>query len=179
LSRMLDEADKVGASDDTLRDLRVLVDGFMDLTRAAAAAAAPPAAMSPAPSSPGVSGPSTEARAAAPGKTAPQPYDGAAADVVPPVTIRQDIPMIPRELMRTMLMAARTATLEVLVDENGNVERATLREQLNPIYDRLLLAATRAWKYRPATKGSTPVKYLKAISIAVRERAPEPSGQPQ
>src|SRR5437763_299845 len=37
LRRMLDEADKIGAADETMGDLRVLVDGFMELTRAAAA----------------------------------------------------------------------------------------------------------------------------------------------
>jgi hypothetical protein len=106
-------------------------------------------------------------------------YDSAAPDVVPPVTIRQDIPAIPKELTRTMLLSERTATLEILVDENGNVERAVLRDQLNPIYDRILLAAARMWKYRPAMRGSTPVKYLKAISVVVKDRVPEPATQPK
>ena len=35
VQQMLEEAEKVGAWDDTLADLRVLVDGFLDLSRAA------------------------------------------------------------------------------------------------------------------------------------------------
>lgn len=179
LRRMLDEADKMGVADEALADLRVLVDGFMDLTRAAAARTASPASTPPATTT-----------AAAPAGAAPsgsepdlnpaaQPYDRSATDVVPPVTVRQEIPQIPRELTRTMLATAKTATLEVLVDENGNVERAVMRDKLNPIYDRLILAAARTWKYRPAMKGTTPVKYLKAIAIVINSRpAADPGTNP-
>jgi hypothetical protein len=179
LKRMLDEADKIGASDETLADMRVIVDGFMDLTRAAEAAAPPPVANPAPPAAPATSTAGADAHTDAAAKPASRLYDSAAPDVVPPVTIRQDIPAIPKELTRTMLLSERTATLEILVDENGNVERAVLRDQLNPIYDRILLAAARMWKYRPAMRGSTPVKYLKAISVVVKDRVPEPATQPK
>ena len=179
LKRMLDEAEKIGASNEALADLRVLVDGFMDLTHAATARAASPATSSPATPSPAAATVAGAARSEPEAKPAPPLYDRNAVDVVPPVTVRQEIPQIPRELTRTMLATVKTATLEVLVDENGNVERAVMRDQLNPIYDRLVLAAARTWKYRPAMKGTTPVKYLKAIAIVLNGRpSPEPGSQP-
>ena len=79
--RMLTEAEKIGAWDETLSDLRTLVDGFLELSNAAASE--PP----PAP-----------ARAAAePAETKPSPpppdpqtlYRPGDAGVVPPVTLSQ------------------------------------------------------------------------------------------
>jgi len=159
--------------------LRVLVDGFMDLTRAAAARTAPPASAPPAATTAAAPVGAAPSRSEPELNPAPPPYDRTATDVVPPVTVRQEIPQIPRELTRTMLATAKTATLEVLVDENGNVERAVMRDKLNPIYDRLVLAAARTWKYRPAMKGTTPVKYLKAIAIVINSRpAADPGTNP-
>jgi hypothetical protein len=184
LERMLDEAEKIGAADETLADLRVLVGGFMDLTRATntrAAAPPPPTPAVAAAGTPAAAAP-TSASGATRTENVPKPasplYDHSAVDVVPPVTVRQEIPQIPRELMRTMLSTVKTATLELVIDENGNVERAAMRDELNPIYDRLVIAAAKTWKYRPATKGGTPVRYQKLISIIVNKQPSTPDGAP-
>ena len=56
----------------------------------------------------------------------------------------------------------------MIIDENGAVERASMRESVVPIYDNLIVAAAKDWKYRPALRGGTPVKYLKLIAVNVR-----------
>ncbi len=35
-------------------------------------------------------------------------------------------------------------------------------------YDRLVLAATRTWRYKPASANGVPVKYRKIVQINVR-----------
>jgi TonB family protein len=58
--------------------------------------------------------------------------------------------------------------LEVVIDENGEVEEATIRTSLNPAYDRLALAAARDWEYKPAMKDGIPVKFRKTVQVIVR-----------
>jgi TonB family protein len=90
VQKMLAKAKSVGAWDDALADVSVLVDGFLELNRTVAGrrAAAPPAPASPAESVPAPA-PSVSAAAAQPGAppvsaTAPPPPAGAA--VQPPAT---------------------------------------------------------------------------------------------
>jgi hypothetical protein len=44
-----------------------------------------------------------------------------------------------------------------------------MRDSVNPIYDALVVRASRAWKYRPALLGEKPVKYSKTIAINVQK----------
>jgi TonB family protein len=85
------------------------------------------------------------------------------ADVSPPVPVRQVLPPVPPQIG-----AARPGVVEIVVDETGGVESATMRVSVNPYYDRLLLEAARGWKYRPATLKGEPVKYRKSVQIAVQ-----------
>ncbi|MPZ17277.1 MAG: TonB family protein [Luteitalea sp.] len=191
LRPLLDDSDlaKMGTS-----DLRVLVDGFLALTSAAddapASASAPspvPLEVAPAPSEPaansdGASTPNEETDgdgAAAPGGTAAgEDTTDAAADVppskpraatppeiIPPVVISQKVPP-PRGI--TLNRQPATLALEVLIDEQGRVERAAVTQPLHPIYDALVLDAAESWQYKPATRDGQPVKFLKAIEITVR-----------
>jgi hypothetical protein len=183
--RMLEEAQKIGASDETMGDLRVLVDGFLDLTRSAVEAratnprsqgtsagvqaASPPTASSPA-VSPSATGPSlaASAHAASTPKTPAQPlqvYDSSAADVLPPVALHQAMPAIPPGLATMLSTIHRSGALDVIIDQQGNVERAVMRESVHPIFDALVVEAARSWKYRPALKDDVAVRYLKTIAI--------------
>jgi tetratricopeptide (TPR) repeat protein len=165
---MLDEARKAEMWNDSLEDLAVLVDGFLDLGRAAQQARA----MTPAPA------PQTDARTTAPTHVAsaapleadagqPRPFDGSDTDVAPPVSIVQNVPSAPPALLTVMRANQKNGIIDVLIDETGAVERVHLRESLHAGYDSMIVNAARAWKYRPAMKGGTPVRYMKTVTITV------------
>ena len=170
LKAMLEEADRLKVSDPTLSDMRLLVDGFLDLTRnsqASIAKAAPPSAP-----------PSTPTVAAAVAAAAPEPqtppatrqvYDISASDVSAPVVMAQNIPPIPLSLRSFMLEGRTTLMLDIQIDERGQVERASIRNSRYPTYDEILLQAARNWRYRPALKDGTPVKYLRTVFIALQK----------
>jgi outer membrane biosynthesis protein TonB len=42
------------------------------------------------------------------------------------------------------------------------------RESVSQSYDARVLAATRAWRYRPATPNGTPVKFRKTVQITIK-----------
>jgi len=168
-SRMLAEAQGLGIWDDAMADLRVLVDGFIELNRAAAARAPDSAVQPPA---------SREASAAAapmppPAATASaatavaRTYTLADADVVPPVAIRQQLPGPPTGLLA--IMSQKKGLLDVEIDESGAVQQAVLRTPMNQVYDQLIVKAARLWRYRPAIKAGVPVRYLKTIAIDVKD----------
>src|SRR5205807_6840799 len=159
---------KIGIKDETLGDLRVLVDGFAELVQASLARAAAQPVAPAIPSSLGQT-----ANASSPGASSavalpPRIYFGAEEGVVAPVIVRQDIPKMPRELIGLIVGGTKSAMLDVLVDENGNVERAVVRESAIRMYDSMLVTAAQKWKYRPAMKGDIPVKYLKTIEVVVK-----------
>jgi hypothetical protein len=189
-SRLLEESQKLGTLDETLSDLRVLVDGFLVLTRATVDArtasqrpeahAVPPASIGPSPVASAATGPSqtgappatsTTGGREAPKSPAPQPqpiYDSATVDVVAPVTIRQPMPLITPSVASVLSAIHKNGILEIVIDEEGNVERAVMLDRVNPIFDALVLDVTRTWKYRPAMKGSVAVRYVKTIAIVTQ-----------
>ena len=170
--QMLDEADKIGVKDDTLGDLRVLVDGFAELVQSAQVRATPPAAAAPA--APANLTADAPASGAAPSPTPARIYSGAMDGIVAPVVLRQDVPRLPRELVGMLSGGTKTTILDIVIDENGNVERAVVRQSTIRMYDTLLTNATKNWKYRPAMKGDKPVKYLKSLEIVVKNGTSEP-----
>ena len=77
-----------------------------------------------------------------------------------PVTIRQSVPPYPGTITTWA-----TGVIEVIIDESGSVESATMVVPLNSHYDRLALAAAKTWQYRPATMEGVPVKFRKRIQF--------------
>jgi hypothetical protein len=143
-----------------LNDLRTLAVGFVDLS--AAAAAPPPEprkAEAPAPAPP----PAVE-------RAEPKPshvWTGDEPGVLPPVALRQEVPRVPS------VISAQTrerGLLEVTIDEQGRVIGLTVRLSLHPMYDPLLIAAAREWRYRPATVDGVPVKFKKIIQVSLERR---------
>jgi hypothetical protein len=140
------------ASRPPLADLRVLSIGFKDL---AVRAMTPSSAPAPPP-------PSPAATAASRVDATPKPvriFDSNDLDVVPPVTVKQDIPRVQRPLL-----VERTGVLFIVIDEHGGVESAIITEPLDRTYDSMVLAAARAWTYQAAMRNGTPVKYRKRFS---------------
>jgi TonB family protein len=142
-----------GDSNPSVADLKQLGEGFLKLTNAELTPAEAPRP-APAPAL---------ARAV---PVAPAVYTSGNADVVAPVEIVRELPAWnpPASMERATL----TGTLQIDIDERGAVERAILLESIAPVYDGRLLAATRTWKFQPATKDGVAVKYRKSIAISLR-----------
>ena len=148
--QMLGDADlTVAAGLPPLVDLSMLASGFRDLS-SRAAAPAPVVASEPPPVPPPV-------------PIANRIYNAGDAGVVGAVIIRQDLPRFPREVM-----PVRQGILEVVINEIGLVESAAMRSPVDPRYDGLVLAATRMWKYQPATIAGTAVRFRKHIVISLK-----------
>ena len=131
-------------------DLRTLAVGFRDLSATAAAPPPPPPVAPPAPASP--------ARPAV-----PRIYGSADANVVPPIVLRQSLPRFPSKAV-----PSGQGIVEVIVDEIGAVEMATMIASVNGPYDRAVLDAARNWLYKPATVDGAPVKFRKDIRITFK-----------
>lgn len=140
-----------------LSDLRVLIDGFHALSVQAATPRPAPEPVALVAKAPVVPRPEPVA--------APEPpkvYNMGDANVVPPITIRQELPPFGGVVQRAM-----TGAMEVVIDESGKVVSATMRSPTLPNYDRQAVAAAQSWRYRPATLNGAPVKYRKLIQVAV------------
>jgi TonB family protein len=190
-NRMIAEAQRISVKDDGLADLSVLVDGFLKLVRSAAeppasAQAAQPAVAEPAATAPAAAGvprqaaPSSPAAARADVSGGPAParlaaaapaggetvYSVADEGISPPVTIDQRMPSIPTQLqIVTRALNKTNGMLDIVIDETGRVIEATMRQSLNSTLDRMVVKTARSWKYRPAMKDGTPVKYLKTMIV--------------
>ncbi len=158
---LLDDPD-MPADKGALVDYRPLAQGFLDLATAAAAKPSAAAPVQPAgePAAAATGAPKTGGTGA---PVAPRIYGPGDTDVIPPVAIRQDIPRWP-----TSYLPAGTpdGVVEVIVNEKGGVDSATIRQPLNTFYDAQLLDAARSWRYQPAMKGGQPVKYRRLVRIS-------------
>lgn len=137
-----------------LSDLRTLISGFRDL---AIAASAPPPKPVEAP------------------KPAPPPppppkafYTAGDANVVPPSIVSQRIPAWPGNLLPGFARVGRTGVIEVVINEEGAVETAVMRQPVAALYDELLVKEARNWRYKPATKDNLPVKFKKMVQVNVQ-----------
>jgi len=174
---MLDEARTIGAWDDGLADLSLLVDGFLDLAHAAAVQQPQIALRSEAAPEPGrvetstpvAPTPTRVADLSAGTTDGSRVYDSSDTDVSPPIAIRQAVPAPPPQLLNIMRTnQQRGGLVEVVIDETGAVQDAVMRQSVNAGYDNVILGAARTWRYRPATKAGISVRYRKAIVISLK-----------
>jgi TonB family protein len=142
-----------------LTDLRTLAVGFVDLSAAAAAPPPEPKKVEPAPAP---APPVTRAE--------PQPphiWTGEEPGVIAAVALRQDVPRVP---VAISAQTRQRGLLEVVIDEQGRVIGVTVRLSLHPMYDPLLVAAARDWRYKPASVNGVPVKFRKTIQVSVERK---------
>ncbi len=178
---LLEDPAMAKAAGADLQSMTALATGFRDLSlaadeqaRAAAARQAPaPASTSIAAATPGA--PDGTA-AAAPATTPPpsprrlrrpppppvprrrppaprpsrRPPTPGPTDIVPPVAIAQALPRATD--VTVPLGGPQTILLDIVIDETGRVERAEVRRSVNRLYEAQLVAATRGWRYTPATQ---------------------------
>jgi hypothetical protein len=156
LLQLFDDPDLAGAAGKPpLSDLRLLADGFHQLSLQALV---PP----PAPAPPPVV---DAAKPVAPAPEPPRIYTAGDANVVPPVIVRQELPPFSGVIERPLLGA-----MEVVIDETGKVISATMRGPVLAAYDRQAINAAQTWRYRPATVNGTPVKFRKFIQVSLTPR---------
>ncbi len=141
-----------------LADMRTLAVGFVEL---AAAAAAPPP--SPAPEEPKEE--PKPAPVAPPAPAEPKIYTADDKAIVQPVTVRQDMPVVPSTIAA---MAKSFGILDLVIDEQGRVISIAIRSRVHPVYDSALVNAARDWKYKPATLNGTPVRFRKLLRLTIR-----------
>lgn len=145
---LIDDPDMAGR----LADLRVLVEGFLDLSAAAAAPPSPPKPATPPP----------------PAAPAPFPADHvftvADGQVVPPVPTKQEVPKVPASVIS---QTRERGLMEIEIDERGRVTAIAFRARLHPLYDSQLISAAKDWRYRPAMLNGKPVKYRKLVQITI------------
>jgi tetratricopeptide (TPR) repeat protein len=146
LEMMADPDLAAAANQPPLSDLRTLAQGFYELS---AKAASPP----PPPPQPQVVVQPPIVRI----------YSADDVNVVPPLALRQVFPPFPARMV-----PPGQGVVEVVVDETGIVETASLRQPVNPQYDAIVLGAARTWLYKPATLDGVPVKYRKMIQVVLR-----------
>jgi hypothetical protein len=133
-----------------LSDIGTLAVGFEELS---ARAAEPP--------------PAPVVEAAPPKPAPPAIYAASDASVVPPAVLNQAMPPYPDRVV-----IPRSGRVEVVIDELGLVESAMMTDSVTQLYDALVLAATRTWRYRPATLNGAPVKFRKSVLISLRPSGP-------
>jgi TonB family protein len=159
--QMIAEANRIGVSDPGLTDMSVLVDGFLELTRSAATERQPP----PMPAVPATS---TEVPAETP---VDRPtYSAVDQWIVPPVTIDQRIPQITPDMYRVLKAMGEKGVkpkgvVDLVIDETGKVVEVTVRQSLMASFDAILVDAARRWKYQPATRNGSPVRFVKTLML--------------
>src|SRR5262249_23217859 len=114
----------------------------------------PPVALAPEP---------VQTPVAPPPPAAPRIYTAVDSNVVPPVVLQQDLPPYPGQLI-----IPRQGMIDIVIDENGVVQAASITQSVTRQYDVLAVAAAKTWRYRPAMLNGVPVRYRKAVQINVR-----------
>ena len=148
---------KHAASQSPLSDIKTLASGFRDLSVQTSAPPPPVAAMLAAPP------PVQQVQAQSQALAAARIYNGTEPGVVPPVAIMQEFPKFPGRVPSGGIAGA----VEVIIDQNGSVESASMQTPVLSGYDAIVVSAARNWRYQPARINGQPVKFRKSIKITV------------
>ena len=148
-------------------DLKELAEGFLTLSNAQLAKAAPPPAAAPAAPS------ATTTAAAVPVvPRQPQIFSAEDRDVKGPIEVQRTMP----PWSPTSAMDQRRTfrgVLRLTIDQEGKVESADLVTSVFPGYNDELLRAARGWRYRPATRAGVAVRYALTVAVVLRPQGSE------
>lgn len=152
-------------------DLRMVVQGFLDLADAASTMAAPPKPVPPPLDVP-TAGAGEPAAKPAPSSPAPAEdptvvYDSTASDVIPPLPLRE-VFAIPEA--QWPIGNPKEGSFEIVIGRTGEVESAQIRQALGGAYDAFVLRAASGWRYRPAMKNGKPVRYRRLVRVVIPGR---------
>lgn len=95
------------------------------------------------------------------------------AAVIPPAVVQQNMPPWPASLtsgLGQLRDDSLTGILQIVITKTGEVGAVTLVERIHPVYDALLIAAAREWKYQPATLNGEPIEFVKRLNVKVSAR---------
>ena len=98
-----------------------------------------------------------------------EPAPPADAAFVAPAPIVQDVPPFPRSAAAGF-MARSEGDLDVDVAADGRVTGVRIVSSIHPVYDLILSAAAKNWKYQPARRHGEPVPYTKRVHVVVQVR---------
>jgi hypothetical protein len=90
-------------------------------------------------------------------------YSQADMDVEPPRINRQQLPRQPEP-------GDDTGYFDVIISETGEVERVQLISPMRRFQERMLMAAAKAWRFRPALRNGQPVRYRMRIAIILTDK---------
>jgi hypothetical protein len=90
-------------------------------------------------------------------------YAATDVSVIPPVLVRPVLPKNPPP----GVPLDQIGSIEVLVDEQGDVEQVRLLSPANRFHERMMMSAAKMWKFRPAFKDGHPVRYRTRIRITL------------
>jgi hypothetical protein len=93
----------------------------------------------------------------------PNVYTPGDATVIPPVMVR---PVLPKDPPPGVPLH-QIGTIDVWVDENGDVEQVRLMSPANRYQERMLVSAAKSWKFRPAFKDGHAVRYRTRVRLTV------------
>lgn len=133
-----------------LADLRTLAAGFHDLSVKAIPPPPPPALPAPVAVAPPVNVP-------------PRVYSAEDRGIIPPQTIAQTLPRYPGAVPPRGV----SGVVEVVINEGGTVETASVVVPVSSSYDKMLMTAANKWQYVPASFNGKPVKFRKRIQVTV------------
>lgn len=75
------------------------------------------------------------------------------------------MPAMSVELQTVTKASKSNGVIDIVIDETGRVVDAVISQSLNSSFDLLMVRSARTWKYRPATKDGTPVRYRKTLIL--------------
>jgi hypothetical protein len=94
------------------------------------------------------------------GIPSPRIYGASDTRVKPAILLRQQLPTVPSP-------TRRTGYFDLVVDEQGVVESVSLDSPTLSYYDKMLVAAAKAWRFAPASLDGQPVRFRVRIPINV------------